>query len=1019
MKRAVRTLAALAAAALLLPALAAAQYFEFFGRNKVQYRRFDWTIYHSTHFDIYYYPEAEAHLARVASLAESAYDELSQKLDAQIKDPIVLIYYDTHAAFEQNNIILNFIPEGVGAFAVPTRNRMVLPIDLPEDELLALVRHELTHIFQFEVLYQGRAAKALTTQPPQWFIEGMASYFGRDETARDRGYLRDAVVNDRVPKIASEQEPTGFFAYRFGHAVFDYIEERFGLDGVRDVVLEARSTLGGEMGKALERALGVNPEDFDADLRRWLRRKYLPQLVEGGEPGDFGRPFRRPETIFSGQMTSPAASPSGDLVAAFSTHKGDVDVVLFDARERTLLKNLTKGFDNDFEYLVAQEMTLGRKMGRDLAFSPDGNSIALFARKGAWRVLVLLDVLHGGVDRVLELSGVDQPFAPAWSPDGRRIAFGGYRDGRFDIFSVDVETAEVTRITDDDIYDAAPVYAPDGRSLVVTSVIGGYGKLYRIDLADPRQRQPLTSGESNDTDAVFSADGGTLYFISDRTDADNVYGLDLASGEVRQHTDAVTIVFQPTVLPGAGGPESLVYAAYWNGRFDLYKLDLEEPITEPEVVAGEATAAEPIAAEEVEGFQPPIEVTIDEANKDRYRPFRFFLEDIDVYAGVSDDQTFIGQTVIRWSDYLGDRRLITAFQSIESFQNFNVVYADLSRRWQWSVNLFDDEDFFVTRDVAGDLRRLRNAIQQTGLIASLSYPINTTHRFEVGAGYIYRDINFPFGATITIDTIVMDDNGNGLIELDELDALFELFPALELDFEGLTPEEIATTLDLLFPGGAVTVLLPGGDPRSDDFPIVETALVGDNTVFAPWGAVSGRRWRLAANYAPDLDETGDSSALTSAVEIDARQYVKVTARSNLAFRAFGSLREGNFPNPVYFGGLDTVRGFDFRSLVGDRGFFANVEFRFPLLDQLGTAVFRTTVRGVAFVDVGGAWFDDFQEFDFWDSENDRLEDAVSTYGFGVTAWLFGLPLNWDFAKRWNFDNSADGFETSFWIGPRF
>ena len=47
-----------------------------------------------------------------------------------------LIFYATHSAFEQNNIILNFIPEGVGAFASPVRFRMVLPIDLPDARAL-------------------------------------------------------------------------------------------------------------------------------------------------------------------------------------------------------------------------------------------------------------------------------------------------------------------------------------------------------------------------------------------------------------------------------------------------------------------------------------------------------------------------------------------------------------------------------------------------------------------------------------------------------------------------------------------------------------------------------------------------------------------------------------------------------------------------------------------------------------------------------------------------------------------
>ena len=66
--------------------------------------------------------------------------------------------------------------------------------------------------------------------------------------------------------------------------------------------------------------------------------------------------------------------------------------------------------------------------------------------------------------------------------------------------------------------------------------------------------------------------------------------------------------------------------------------------------------------------------------------------------GVSDDQTFVGATYVQLSDFLGDRRIIGSFQSIENFQNFDVIYANLSDRWRWQVHLFDDRDFFIARD---------------------------------------------------------------------------------------------------------------------------------------------------------------------------------------------------------------------------------------------------------------------------------------------------------------------------------
>src|SRR5947207_8107298 len=83
------------------------------GQNKIVYDVFDWQIYQSTHFQMYYYSREKDALQKVVSMAESAYDELSRRLNYQIPKPIPLIFYATHAEFEQNNIITSFIPEAV------------------------------------------------------------------------------------------------------------------------------------------------------------------------------------------------------------------------------------------------------------------------------------------------------------------------------------------------------------------------------------------------------------------------------------------------------------------------------------------------------------------------------------------------------------------------------------------------------------------------------------------------------------------------------------------------------------------------------------------------------------------------------------------------------------------------------------------------------------------------------------------------------------------------------------------
>lgn len=963
----------LLAGSLLLAAPAGAQYYgngpqlggEGFGKNKIQYRAFDWKVYRSPHFNVHYYVAEEAQLQKVVSFAESAYDQLSREFNFQIKEPVPLIYYATHSAFEQNNIILNFIPEGVGAFASPVRFRMVLPIDLPDPELMELILHELTHIFQYHMLFQGSLAKAVATAPPTWFMEGMASYMAKDETEREKMFLRDAVVNDRIPSV-TQANFGGFFAYRFGHAVFDFIEERWGKEGFLDFLYEIRNTIGSRVDRAVERAFKMEPEEFDIEFRRWLRRKYLPQLVETGEPGDFGRVFRAREGQQSNNLTaiSPTASPSGDLVAALSIVGGDADIVLVETENRRLIGNLTHGFSNEYQYLVGQELTLGRAMGRDIDFSPDGNTIAVFARREKGRSLLLVDVLNRRLRDIVDMPDIEQQVAPSWSPDGRKVAFSGWRGGQFDIFLLDVETREITNLTNDAIFDGAPDFSPDGRSVAFISVVGaGFGKVFRMDLDKPGQRFALTTGESNENDPVYSPDGKRIYFTSDRSGADNIFSLDLASGELRQYTDVVTGAFMPTVLRERDGRERLVYTGFWKGDFDLYVTDVEEPVEAPQTVE---IPTVPAQSADIAGFEPDIQVAIDEANKEKYGGYKFFLESAQSTVGVDTDQTVLGRVLLTFSDYLGDRRILANLSTVESFSNFDVIYADFSNRLQWQAYLFDRRSFYLRRDFGRfdrpDNRELLD-YQVTGAIGSVVYPFSFYQRAEFGLGYVYRKINIP---VFSFDP--NDEDGIDFVEF------------------------------------------------QDDFPLAQAALVGDSAVFANWGPIAGRRWRLDLNYSPDLQESG---TLSASADIDIRQYIPVTRRSNIALRGFAGYATGNAPDLFYFGGLDTVRGTDFYSFSGDRAFFANVEYRFPLIDVLATPFLAFQgIRGVLFFDVGGAWFNDFEDFEFYNSDEGRLVNAIASYGYGITVRFLGIDLNWDFATLTDFGD-FESSETSFWIGYRF
>ncbi|MGZ4809012.1 MAG: TolB family protein, partial [Thermoanaerobaculia bacterium] len=557
---------------------------------------------------------------------------------------------------EQTNVDLNFIPEAVGAFAEPVRNRMVIPIDTTDEKLLQLITHELTHVFEYELLFQGKLGKTIAASPPQWLMEGFASFMGQDEDSKDRMVLRDAVVNDRVPPIT--RNPQGYFAYRFGHAVFSYIQQKYGWEGVRDFIYEYRNTLGNSVDKALKRAFDVTPDEFDTRFRSWLRKQYLPALIAKGEPQEYGDPFRiNPET--ESEETSPVPSPSGDLLAGYTTYKEDVDVAIFNIPDRKLLKNLTPGYTSRYEYPIVQAFTIGPSMGRDLAFAPNGDQIALFVKKERGRNLLLLNPLTGAIDKSVPLD-VEQELSPTYSPDGKHVAFSGFRGNQPDIFVYDIATGAITNLTNDAYFDGAPVYSPDGKWLVYSSVVDGYAKLFKLNLAKPTERYQITSGAWNDIDAWFTPDGKRIFFSSDKQTgrnieeaADilekaedkakregdtpkpdptnfasyNIYSLNLENGDLLQYTDVVGGVFSPVVFTGTNNRERMVFSSYYKGRWQLFSAPTDKPLH-----AAEKTTmpSGPMLAENRTAFQPPVEVAIDPEKIDKPGGFRLFVDDVQV-----------------------------------------------------------------------------------------------------------------------------------------------------------------------------------------------------------------------------------------------------------------------------------------------------------------------------------------------------------------------------------------------------
>ncbi len=491
--------------------------------------------------------------------------------------------------------------------------------------------------------------------------------------------------------------------YNLGHAVFEFIESRWGKEGIRQYLFSLRKSVIGGGEDAYMEAFKLTPEDFDLEFDKYLKDRFKP-FRDKERPADYGRNLApSPERSSFVGSYSIEPSPSGDLIAMVTGNRRDqeMDIVLMSAKDGSIIRNLTSGFDHGrgFDFIITPGMRFN--MVPWLSWSPSGDVIGYFVRAEKWRTLILQNVLNGDIDERVELRTIDDPESPDISPDGRKVAFAGLQGGVGDIFVVDLASREVTNLTKDGFADSGPTWSPDGQSIIYVARVSGNEKLFRIDVATGQKIQ-ITFGTHDESAAQF-LDADTLVFSSTATDPSqpvtpevarngsvyNIWTLKLKTGELRQFTDALGGNTSVVVLNTGRAEPTIAFVSYYKGEYELHTLESREPIAT-------AASADFGAPGPIIDFQSPLSHTLVSDNKRAKGTFeKMFLDGRPpVNLGVTSSGDVFGGTAVSFSDVLGDRTFSVYAASISQYRTLAFNYLNLARRFNYAVQAYSQTEFF-------------------------------------------------------------------------------------------------------------------------------------------------------------------------------------------------------------------------------------------------------------------------------------------------------------------------------------
>jgi Tol biopolymer transport system component len=591
------------------------------------------------------------------------------------------------------------------------------------------------------------------------------------------------------------------------------------------------------------------------------------------------------------------------------------------------------------------------------AWSPVGDSIVVAGVKDGRSDLWLVHAADGATRRLTDDSYDEKE--PTWTPDGRRITFASDRlapvvlqplrhekaYGSYGIFDLDLAGGLVTRVLDTFGDDHAPAWSPDGRRLAFISDRGGAPNIFLYDREDSTFTQltdvmggiqSLSWSRQNDR-LVFSAfnlGGFDVFAVKEPLSSDGVLA--------RLRRQSPHAVLDPSQALAAGGDSaraSLRLGALspsWpdsaTGRTDSLTAGVGEP--EPRLTLG--GHADTLRADLPGRDEPPpwggsdlrhppalrdstpaLVVTTplverggpfalpDSVLGQKPTPYRVRLAPD--YAGggfyASAGFGFVGSTQFLFSDFLGDHSLYVAtdvFSNSLEETNALAFYNYLPRRWDFGVGLFHFKNYFssgVTTlgEQLGGSRLFSE--RNFGLLLSAAYPFDRFRRAEFNYTQMFVERKF----------------------FDPVD-FFET----------------------------------GREFRSVSSPSV--SVVGDNALFGYYGPVNGQRYNLT--FSPSLGWLDHGLAYRT-LTFDGRRYWDLTHGYTFAGRVLAGASGGPDAQVFRVGGFSTLRGFRDFDLLGTRVALVNTELRFPFIQQLGLVgpvpigVFN--LRGAVFADAGAIW----------------------------------------------------------------
>lgn len=545
---------------------------EAFGKNRIQYRSFEWKVLTTQNFEVYFYDGGQETATLAANLAETEFDRVTDIIGYSPFTKTKLFIYTSVQDLNQSNVGLSLGSDRQVHEENLAKARVELAYAGNAIEFKKDIVREMTKVYVYDMLYGGSLKESfqnsLLLSVPEWFTSGIAAYIADGWTTEMDAYMNDAIQQKyiRRPNLTKGQEAT-----LVGQSIWNFVVERYGKDNISNIlnltriIRNEQTSMASTLGLSYVRFL-KEWRDYYSDGLILLNSQYktpaLTYVVHENEMNSLDK------------VNAFKISTDGKLLAYSQNELGHATVTVMNLTTKEKATVFSTG-----------HKTLHQSIDKHtplLAWTKGGTLAVVYEEEGKVMMNLYTDIsekdLTGKYATRKALGSFTQVTDFDINDNGTTLALSALKKGQNDLYLYDVARGGVKQLTNDLFDDLSPQFVGNAGKVMFVSnrkrdslnvekvSFKQLSNQYNLCLHDGKEKSEAVKILVDSLGSVSKpviADGGTVYFISDEKGVKNIYRLIAGENSPSQVTIVRTDI---TDFDYVAKENNLVYSFLENGK---------------------------------------------------------------------------------------------------------------------------------------------------------------------------------------------------------------------------------------------------------------------------------------------------------------------------------------------------------------------------------------------------------------------------------------------------------------------